>query len=77
MVTIFPLHQLCVEIYLIAIRRTIGGHCIFNGPHISKKYTINFVLIGGSESHLSGCFQLFAPKFWEVVEPYECYFITQ
>ena len=26
------------------------------------------------ESHLSGCFRLFAPKFWEVVGTYKWYF---
>ena len=25
-------------------------------------------MFGGSESHLSGCFRLFAPTFWEVIK---------
>ena len=33
------------------------------------------IIIGGSESHLSGCYRLFGPKFWEVVRTYEWYFV--
>ena len=32
--------------------------------------------IGASDSHLSVCFRLLAPKFWEAVGIYECYFVT-
>ena len=31
---------------------------------------------GGSETHFSGCFWLFAPKFWGVGGTYECHFVV-
>ena len=37
---------------------------------MTDEYCWNYkIFIGGSRSHLSGCFWLFAPKFWEVVGP--------
>ena len=64
-----------------------GGRFFFgeNGPRVDWKYcngtSFNSVcqtlclcdnlIIGGSESHLSSCFQLFASKFWKVVGTYE------
>ena len=58
--------------------------------HVSKKSEMGFLCIysicwglilnrgltGVSESHVSCCFWLFAPKFWEVMVIYECYFVT-
>lgn len=34
------------------------------------------VFSGGSKSYCSGYFPLLAPKFWEVVGTYECYFVN-
>ena len=33
------------------------------------------LFFGGSESHLSGCFRLFAPKLWKVVGIYKWYLV--
>ena len=33
----------------------------------ANKYICKHLFVGGSESCLSGCFRLFAQKFWEVV----------
>ena len=41
-----------------------------------KSYITIAEFIGGSNSHLNGCFRLFSPKFWEVFEIYECYSMT-
>ena len=33
------------------------------------------LITGGSKNHLSGCFRLFVPKFWDVMGTHECYFV--
>ena len=43
-------------------------------------YVLRFVsqvLLVARSSHLSGCFWLFAPKFWEVVGTYELLFCSK
>ena len=38
-------------------------------------YTSGFNIISGLENHISGCFRLFVPKFWEAAGTYEWYFV--
>ena len=35
---------------------------------------VGWFINGGWESHLSGCFRLFGPKFWKVAGTYKCCF---
>ena len=51
-------------------------HCTPMSRPKMKSANNEHLFIGGSESHLSGCFQLFAPKFWKVAGTYKCYFVT-
>ena len=45
--------------------------CIVRKGTQNKFYWQSFVSLVARKSHLSGCFWLFAPKFWEVVGTYK------
>ena len=63
------------EIYSTRLNFLKMFHIDFINLNTHRLRIWSIIVLVALWSHLSGCFRLFAPKFWEVVKTYEWYFV--